>query len=323
MDDKQQKRSVPLSALRFTASSWELGDNGDEAKTAPFRMVARSGQPIDHWYWGRIVHDLSGMRSKSRVPIDYAHSDAEVIGYANHFSHESGDLEVSGALVPYKESDRATEVIYKQKNGVPYEASINFGGSGIRVENVAEGAQAEVNGYTFDGPGVVVREWPLRGVAICPYGADSNTSTEFSENEKIEVEFMTTEAKPVELEAAAVAVEEKPVTDKAAEAAALPEQQPAAVEATEPEAELTEEPSEGMRFLDAFGDQGGVWFAMGLSFEEAQQQYVAKLKEENESLKAKLAGVDVAGEVEPASYSEAEPKKKKMPAIRIAGRKYD
>ena len=82
---------------------------------------------------------------------------------------------LSGALVPFKDSDRATEIVYKMKNGVPYESSINFAGEGIKVQEIGEGEIAEVNGYQFEGPGVIIREWPLRGVAICPYGADSNT----------------------------------------------------------------------------------------------------------------------------------------------------
>jgi len=62
------------------------------------------------------------------------------------------------------------------REGVPYEASINFGGDGIKIQELGDGETTEVNGARFDGPGIVVREWPLRGVAICPYGADMNTA---------------------------------------------------------------------------------------------------------------------------------------------------
>ena len=321
MDDNPRTKTVPVSALRFTVDSFELGDNGDDAKTAPFRMVARSGQPIEHWYWGNIVHDLSGVRHKGKVPIDYAHDDKEIIGYANHFSTESGNLEVSGALVPYRGSDRATEVIYKQKQGVPYEASINFGGSGIRIEQVAEGESAEVNGYTLDGPAVVVREWPLRGVAVCPYGADANTSTEFSCTEQVEVEVMSKDNTAVV--EAAQAVEDDTVDNTAAEAAELVEKpEPAAVEVA---AELTEEAKpDGLRFLESFGDRGGVWFAQGLTFEESQQKYLAELEEENMDLREKLKAAEAAvGVEEPVSFSEAQPPRKPEPMVRIAGKQYD
>jgi hypothetical protein len=188
MKTTETKRTIPAAALRLTVSEFTLGDNGGDAKTAPLKMVARSGQPIEHWFWGRIVHDLKGMTMhKARLPVDYAHEAGEVIGYVNKFDITSGDLVASGALVPFAEGDRANEVIFKARNGVPYEASINFGGPGIKIEEVPEGAKSEVNGFQFEGPGLIVRSWPLRGIAVCPYGADHNTSTELGDGEKFDV----------------------------------------------------------------------------------------------------------------------------------------
>lgn len=176
--DARNFSAIPAKACTLSIGEFTLGDNGEGAKSAPVKLVARSGKPIEHWFWGRVVHDLSGMRlHKSRLPIDYVHDDKEILGYLNHFAVENGDLVVSGALVPYKESDRASEIMHKYRQGVPYEASINFGGDGIKVQEIMQGQVAEVNGYQFDGPGVIVREWPLRGVAICPYGADQNTDS--------------------------------------------------------------------------------------------------------------------------------------------------
>lgn len=166
---------IPSTACVFAVGEFEVGDNGEQSKSAPITLKARSGQPIEHWFWGRVVHDLSGMVHKAKIAIDYCHDDKEVIGYLNKFDISTGDLMTSGALVPWKDNDRATEIIHKRKEGVPYEASINFGGDGIKVEEVAEGAKVNVNGFEFDGPGVIIRQWPLRGVAICPYGADGNT----------------------------------------------------------------------------------------------------------------------------------------------------
>lgn len=48
----------------------------------------------------------------------------------------------------------------------------------------------------------------------------------------------------------------------------------------------------GKRFLDAFGDKGGVWFAQGMTFEQAQEQYVKELKAENDALKARVGTTD-------------------------------
>lgn len=87
-------------------------------------------------------------------------------------------------------------------------------------------------------------------------------------------------------------------------------------EASEP-AELSEEtpvePTEGARFLEAFGDQGGVWFAQGKSFSEAQVLFNKSLQDENDKLRAEVeqlrAKVDAAsfGEEELSGGSEVKP----------------
>jgi len=190
MNEQDTVREVPAAALRFGLGICEFGDNGEDAKSAPIRMVARSGKPLHHWYWGKVAHDLSGMHlHKSRLPVDYCHEWNEVLGYLNRFEREPGEdgvpnLVCYGALTPFGEADRASEVIHKARSGVPYEASISFGGEGIVIEEVGEGATVQVNGYDFEGPGVVIRQWPLRGVAVCPYGADQNTASELSEKDR-------------------------------------------------------------------------------------------------------------------------------------------
>lgn len=46
--------------------------------------------------------------------------------------------------------------------------------------------------------------------------------------------------------------------------------------------------TEGQRFLAAFGDRGGVWFAQGKSFDEARQLYIAELRAERDELADRL-----------------------------------
>jgi hypothetical protein len=278
--------SIPAAACTLIVGEFELGDNGEGAKTAPVRLVARSGKPIEHWFWGRIVHDLAGMRvHKPRLPIDYVHDSKEIVGYLNRFDTESGDLITSGALVPFKDSDRATEILHKFRAGVPYEASINFGGDGIKVEDVPEGYIAQVNGFAFEGPGVIVREWPLRGVAICPYGADMHTEstalsgakqyaatvfrspktatkeTEMSEQVAVEVAAQVETPVVAETEEKIeTPVEETPAeaTEQAVEAE-TPEGEQAAQAPGEPVPEVVEQPkpelsrADFLRIVDEFG----------------------------------------------------------------------
>ena len=300
----ETRKKVPAAALRLSIGPLEFGDNGEGAKTAPIKMVARSGQPIEHWFWGKVVHDLSGMTlHKNRVPIDYVHAPGEVLGYLNHFDTASGDLVASGALTPFSDGDRASEVIYKARQGVPYEASINFGGDGIKVEEIAQGQMAQVNGYTFEGPGMVIRQWPLRGVAVCPYGADMHTASELSEAGEITVTCLSTKEKA--MENTPVEVAQAAAVDTGTALAA----EPAKVEGVEAgKGKL----SQGAEFLRRFGDQGGVWFAQGKTLTEAQELYAAEMKSqlaakdtEIADLKSRLAALP-RGAIEPVEFDAAE-----------------
>ncbi len=256
--------AIPAKACTFSVEEFTLGDNGEGSKSAPVKLVARSGKAVQHWFWGNVVHDLAGMRlHKPRLPIDYVHDDKEILGYLNHFDSKSGDLIVSGALVPYKESDRASEIMHKHRHGVPYEASINFGGDGIKIQEVAQGEVADVNGYQFEGPGIIIREWPLRGVAICPYGTDQNTESSVlaNINSVFSAAIVTPEATkeeapamgaPVEIEAEAKTPEavvlNAEVKDKAVEV--KPVEAVVAVEPVQPEAvALTEAKQEEKKAL--------------------------------------------------------------------------
>lgn len=180
---------APAKACTLSGGIFEFGDNGENSKTHPVKMLARSSQVIEHWFWGRTVHDFAGMKmAKSKIPMDYCHNTDEILGYANHPEITEDGLHLSGALIPFKDSDRATEVRFRSDNGVPYEASINFSGDGIKVEYVDENQVAMVNGQQLQGPLTIFREWPLRGVAVCPYGADGNTASSFTEGEEITIE---------------------------------------------------------------------------------------------------------------------------------------
>ena len=185
---------VPAKACTLSGGVFEFGDNGEGAKSFPVTIAARSTKAIEHWFWGKCVHDMAGMKlEKDRVPIDYCHDSKDIIGYANKHEITQDALMLSGALVPWKDSDRASEIVHKSKSGIPYEASINFEGDGIKFEEVREGEFAEANGTQYEGPCVIFREWPLRGVAVCPYGADQHTSSKFAADEHIVVTNLTEE----------------------------------------------------------------------------------------------------------------------------------
>ena len=333
--NKIDLQSIPASACMMVVGEMNVEATNENSKTRKVRLQARSGQPIEHGFWGRVVHDLSGMQMrKNRLPIDYAHNDDEVLGYLNHFETETGDLIVSGALTPFRDDDRASEVIFKMDQGVPYEASIFFGGDGIKIQEIDAGEVAEVNGYQFAGPGIVVREWPLRGVAICPYGADANTeSTTFNSKQfrasewtapeqaeqKNEEEIMNNEnessvesAPVVENEEAQIASVENVEQEESTEAQAVEVEsvdQPA-VEETEPAEELSQQDprAEFARMKADFGIEiAAKCFEAGEGYEQAKDAYLQALKNENESLKAKVASLPSGGTA--AAFASGESKK--------------
>jgi hypothetical protein len=248
-------KSVPKRAMNFALGlNCKFEQNGDDAKTVPFTMTARTGEPISHWFWGNVVHDMNGMQlSKPRLPVDYCHCDDDILGYANKFDTAGGDLTVSGALTPFADGDRANEVIFKQKAGVPYEASIDFSGGDVEIEYIPMDATIEVNGHALTGPATVIRKWTLRGLAICPYGADPNTTTEFKKDggdgatvdvtiRNQEHSKMSAQNKPAEgASATKTTTETKPAAETQQSAAAAVAEQPP-VE-TEPKKDDQEKPA--------------------------------------------------------------------------------
>ena len=332
--------NIPANACTF-AAPLELRDNGDGSTSAPFEILARSSKPIEHWFWGNVVHDAAGAFGKERIPIDYNHD--EVIGFANKRRLSSEGVHLSGALVSVKEGDRADMVMKQARAGIPFEASINFGGDGIKIEEVPEGKSTQVNGYEFAGPGVVIREWPMRGCAFCPYGADGNTKTElFSSSTKFSAQIVnpTTEAAqmsqpvqaevsegevvPVELaQVEAVEVEEAETVTELSQAVEeeVAEVAVAAVEAVEAEAEevepVTFTQAQFSAIVTDFGADIAVQVATnGGNYDDAKELFHQAEKAELEALRAEVAELKaakpVASGASPIAFADGEKRKPKM-----------
>lgn len=282
-------KSIPESALRLGGGVVEFGDNGPDAKSARIRLKARSGQPIEHWFWGRIVHDMAGVRHKARIAVDYAHNDSEILGYVNHFDTAGGDLVLSGALTPWREDDRASEVMFKMREGVPYEASIFFGGDGIKLEDVPAGMVAQVNGYQFEGPGIIVRQWPLRGVAVCPYGADANTESAAMSSGKTYAAEVVAPKQENEMSNKSATVEaEVPEEAQAVESSTVEAEVAAKMDA-QTDAQPEPLPVDPVVALTAQRDDLAVKLQSSLAKHDADAAALAKVQAERDELAAKLA----------------------------------
>lgn len=291
-----ESKKVPRAALCFSIGALQLAAQEGEADAAPrakVSMRARSGQALHHWYWGQLVHDMAGFTPASeRIPIDYCHFDTEVLGYLDSFDAKPEGLDVSGEVISFKAEDRSAEVIHKQKAGIPYQASIYFAAES--VEEVLAGGSAEVNGFTIQGPATIVRKWSLRGVAICPYGYDPNTQTQFADRLGGDVDV--------------------PISRK--EVSAMPENtNPAPANREQLTAELK-------KYTDRFGAENGVkWFAEGKTFEQAlelhvgvQAEQLAAKEQELADAKQQLGAIN-RGEESGATFADGDKAKKSLTAM--------
>ena len=92
-------KNVPANALRFDAGMFEFGESAEGSTKAPIKMLGRSAEPINHWYWGKIIHDMAGFSTDHpTVPIDWSHDATweEGIGYLSKFKADNKGLHVEG-----------------------------------------------------------------------------------------------------------------------------------------------------------------------------------------------------------------------------------
>lgn len=292
-------QTVPASALRMVAEACVqfAASAPDSDGTYPVSVLARSAQPILHPYWGKIAHDMDGVTYGEQVHADYCHNTADVIGYFDELSAGPDGLKASGKLIPFDDRDRASEVLHKQKRGMKYQASIDFSEAEPVLEWVPVGSSSDVNGYTLEGPAVIVRQWRLSAIAICPRGADGNTSTKFDSGSdfypvtlwRAEAMAKKTVAGSRQMSTDAVAAD--PVEEPKVEEVVDPTEVVEEVVDTpaEPPVQLSPEKLELKRYVTAFGADGAQFYLDGKPFEECREVQVSQLKAKVETLEAEIA----------------------------------
>jgi len=331
--------SVPAQAMQFDCGA-ELkfaGTTEGDTTTAPISMLGRSAEPINHWYWGAIVHDMAGFSTDhAKVPIDWCHDDEVVLGYLDKFTANNKGLNVSGRLISFNADDRAAKLMRESAAGIPYQASIFFRAD--RLEYVPEGFSTSVNGYQLAGPAVIVREWGLRGMAVCLYGADHRTQSKFSDGDQIPVTIFSSETSMSKGKSTppATATSENPnqLTGKPAETATEPtattqltSTATETTQLTQSETKPADARAELKRFVDAFGAElGANCFAEGLSFADAQTKFVGQLQEklaakdkQIDELQTKLKSID-RGSDNPLSFSSSDSRDEDKKRAGLAGK---
>jgi len=293
----------PEGQFQFGESNTNANDGTVQT---PVKLVVRTNKPVDSCFFGRIVHDLKGVFHKAKIILDWRHNNDEQVGYLDKINVSHEQIECSGQVVSIEPNDRASKIVQQARAGMPFESSIFFAGSGIELEEVPDKKSTDVNGTKFDGPGLVIRKWPLRGVAICPYGRDANTSVQFNENETLSaLVFCQEEENTMSEDAKSTDDVDKASLDDKLDSLndnldSLSEKLEDQDDTDDSKLKLPTSPDGvlGKNFIEAYGQDGAVWFAEGKTFVEAQALYVTKLQERVEELETRLtaAGKDSGGE---------------------------
>ena len=188
------------SALRLTEKN--------EGAVRRMRIEANSGEPIDHWFWGKFIMDMTGMRPRGeQLWALREHDIKKPVGVLTRVGiEETRKLVAEGYFV---DTPDAKEVQKLHDEGCPFEASIYF--DPMRIEQLEKGAEVEVNGLRFAGPGMVMREWQLNEASFCVFGADKHTKAmalnEEGETVEVNVTVIRGKREMTDEERAALALE--------------------------------------------------------------------------------------------------------------------
>lgn len=158
-----------LFASTSAAAAIEAAAEGTKRK---FSGVAYSGDVIEgHWYWDRVVFDLSTTKAPQKLPMLLGHENDQIVGFSEKVT-VGADIGVSGILSSF--TDEGKEVAALSDEGFPWQMSVRI--EPASVEEVRAGQEVTVNGRTFTGPINVFRNNVIREISFTPTGWDSQTS---------------------------------------------------------------------------------------------------------------------------------------------------
>lgn len=195
-------QNIPKGALRFVAPDCHahcFADEGEDKKTR-LNMTVYSGKPIEgHWYWGKLVMDLSGVSVPSKFPVLEDHMTYRKIGFSSKPVVSEEGIKLDPDKTSFVDTPESAEFQKLSKEGFPFQSSLY--GTPTALEKVREGETVEVNGFKFSGPGYVWRKWRFNEASICVFGWDNKTSASaFSKDvkEEIDIELMNGASLPGE-----------------------------------------------------------------------------------------------------------------------------
>jgi len=183
----------------------ELAKAEGPDKRRTFSMLAYTGVDFPR-FWGRMVIDLAGVEAPESLAMLHEHHDEEPVAVATKCAIDDEGIHLTGHMLS---NAKAREVVQNADEGLPYKASI-----GVRriggVEQVEEGAEAEVNGRTVIGPIEIWRRCRLFETSFI----NANPADLASEVEVMHQEVVSMDPKAKDALAQAGALTVDPETEK-------------------------------------------------------------------------------------------------------------
>lgn len=161
-----------LEAFRFRAATETAQVSAAvDGKRRSFEGVAYSGELITgHFYWDRVIFDLTDTRASSKVPVLIDHDRSRRAGYAQ-LAIDGDRIIARGELLT---NDHGAAIAQDADDGFPWQMSVHI--EPDLVERLEPGIKATVNGREIVGPAHIFRSNTIREVSFTPTGADGNTS---------------------------------------------------------------------------------------------------------------------------------------------------
>lgn len=165
------KSAPPPNAFHFAAEVVPIAPAAEGEKKRTFSGVAYSGNRIIHDWWGPLVFDLSTTKAAAKIPTLILHDRNQRAGFSGLEVADNRLAIRDGVLL---DNDHGQRIAEESDQGFPWQLSVHVVPG--RIEELAVGATATVNGQSVQGPCLIWRDNTIREVSFTPTGVDNDTT---------------------------------------------------------------------------------------------------------------------------------------------------
>lgn len=166
-ETRNQRAALTLSA----PLELEAGD-GDSEDPSSFMITAYTGAPVETWF-GRIIFDVKGMKTKAKFPVLREHERDRIVGFGTKTWKDDSHLFLKGDFA--RDTKDGEEIKKLAIQGFPWQASIGIWPEKIKVLD-SEKESAKVNGQEIKGPMEIWTQSRVGEVSFVALGADDDTA---------------------------------------------------------------------------------------------------------------------------------------------------